>query len=325
MQAAQNILVTGATGFLGAHLVGALRRAGDTVISLARAESNLSRLHSIGGDHAAEICALEDRAALTALIARTQPDTIFHLAGDTSVRHFSGDWQAVDRAQSANVSNSLNLLRAAMESGAPVKRIIRTGGLEEYGDGPKPASETQATAPTSPYSASQAAVTGWFSALQHQTPIMLTTLRPALVYGPGQGGGFLIPALIAALLRKDVFAMGDGLQRRDLLYVDDMIAAFMLTRHRNDLRGAVINISSGKAQAMRSVALKIGSLLGATDLLKFGAIPGRAMDLDEVSGTNALALARLGWAPQVLLDDGLRRTIDAVLREHQATAPEPGK
>ena len=316
----QSILVTGATGFLGAHLVAALKQAGQKVTALARPGADLARLRLLAGPVEPKICELEDRAALTAAIAVAAPETIFHLAGDTTGRHFTGDWDVVDRAMSANVGNSLNVLSAAMQSGAPVRRIIRTGGLEEYGDGPKPATEPQAVAPTSPYSASQASVTAWFTALQHHTDIMLTSLRPALIYGPGQSASFLIPALIGALLRGERFAMGQGEQRRDLLYVDDVTRAFLLAGQHSDLRGETINICTGGAIGMRSVAQQIASLLEASDLLDIGALDARPMDLEEVSGTNAKAAALLGWAPQVSLEDGLALTVAAFRQSTRAEA-----
>lgn len=318
----QSILVTGATGFLGAHLAAALHKAGHRVAALVRPDADLVRLRLLAGPVELEICQLEDRAALTATIARVAPETIFHLAGDTTARHFAGDWDVVDRAMSANVGNSLNVLRAAMQSGAPVRRIIRTGGLEEYGDGPKPATESQALAPTSPYSASQASVTAWFNALQHHTDIMLTTLRPALIYGPGQSASFLIPTLIGTLLRGERFAMSQGRQRRDLLYVDDMTRAFLLAGQRSDLGGETINICTGSAIEMRSVAQRIATLLGASDLLDIGALGARPMDLEEVSGTNAKAAALLGWAPQVSLEDGLALTIASGRQDTRTEARE---
>ena len=311
---APKTMVTGASGFLGAHLVAALQRRGHQVTALVRAGSDLRRLAACAPALSPVVCALTDPDALARLIAQTGPETIFHLAGDTSVRHFDGDWAVIDRATEANVTGSLNVLRAAMAGtamggGGTVRRIIRTGGLEEYGTGPSPADEAQREAPVSPYSASQVAVTHWYGMMQAQTPIMLTSLRPALIYGPDQSSGFLIPALIRALLAGQRFAMGEGRQRRDLLYVDDLICGFLLTADRDDLRGAVINIASGDAVPMAAVARQIAALLGGEDRLDIGARPPQAFELETLAGKNALAERLLGWTPQVALAEGLARTI----------------
>lgn len=303
------VLVTGASGFLGAHLVAALAKRGHHVTALVRAESDLGRLRRLAPAATPLACGLDDIDRLTKVIAAAAPDTIYHLAGATDVRHFDGDWDVVDRAFEANVTGALNVARAAIAAGM-VRRIIRTGGLEEYGDGASPSDEMQREAPASPYSASQVTVTHWYTMLQTHTEVMLTTLRPALIYGPEQDDSFLIPSLIVALSAGERFAMGHGLQRRDLLFVDDMTRAFMLAGSRDDLHGAVVNISSGSGVTMAEVARTLSGMLGADDRLDIGARPPRAMDLDDVSGRNELAAARLSWRPEVPLADGLARTLD---------------
>lgn len=305
-------LVTGASGFLGAHLVAALQRRGHLVTAVVRAGSDLRRLTGLAGPISPQVCDLTDHDGLVRLIAQTTPATIFYLAGDTTVRHFDGDWAVIDRAMAANVAGAMTVLRAAMTAaaaGASVRRIIRTGGLEEYGDGPTPSDESQREAPTSPYSASQVTVTQWYAMMQAHTPIMLTTLRPALIYGPDQSPAFLIPALIRALRAGQRFPMGDGRQRRDVLYVDDLIRAFLLTADRDDLQGAVINICSGTALPMGEIAGQIAALLGCGDHLDIGARPPRPRDPATVWGRNARAAQRLGWQPEITLADGLARTI----------------
>ena len=305
-------LVTGASGFLGAHLVAALLRRCHAVTAVVREGSDLRRLTARAGPISPEVCDLSDHDGLARLITQTAPATIFHLAGDTSVRHFDGDWAVIDRAMQANVTGTMTVLQAAMTAvaaGVPLRRIIRTGGLEEYGNGPSPSDETQREAPVSPYSASQVSVTQWYGMMQAQTPVMLTTLRPALIYGPDQSPAFLIPALIRTLLAGQRFTMGDGRQRRDVLYVDDMIRALLRTADRDDLRGAVINICSGTAVPMGDIARQIAALLGGADRLDIGTRPPRPMDLATLAGRNALAGRLLGWTPQVALPEGLARTI----------------
>lgn len=310
-------LVTGASGFLGAHLVAALAARGVAVTALVRQGSDPGRLRRLAPGVVPVTCGLDDRDGLDRLMVRAAPETVYHLAGDTGVRHFGGgraaidrdviDWDVIDRALAANVAGALNVVRAAIRAGS-VRRVIRTGGLEEYGGGP-PAPETQREAPISPYSAAQVTVTQWFAMLQAHTRVMLVTLRPALVYGPGQGPGFLIPALIAALLAGGRFAMGAGHQRRDLIYVDDMTRALLLAGGRDDLHGAVINLATGRAEPMAAVAQRLAARLGAEDRLDIGARPPRPMDLGTVSGCPGLAAARLGWRAEVTLEDGLDRTL----------------
>ena len=321
--ARSSALVTGASGFLGAHLVSALRANGHNVTALVRTGSDQRRLRRLANGISPIACDLSDLAGLSRVIATTKPQTIYHLAGDTTVRAYDGNWEIVERAIRANVMGALNVVQAAMQSGAPVRRIIRTGGLEEYGDGPSPSHEGQRESPTSPYSASQVSVTHWFQMIQHQTEIMLTTLRPALIYGPEQNTAFLIPSLIRALLSGTRFAMTSGQQKRDLLYVDDAIRAFMIAGEHEGIGGEVINISTGFGRPMVDVATRLAELLSAQHLLDVGTKPARPMDLDEVSGQNDHAEKILGWTPETSLSDGLRKTIEWHKRETAPSTDNP--
>jgi UDP-glucose 4-epimerase len=263
-----------------------------------------------------------DYPSLLNVFKAAQPHIVYHLAGDTSVRKFDGDWDAVDRAIDVNLIGTLNVVRAARDSGAPVRSVVRAGGLEEYGTGFAPADEAQREQPSSPYSASQMAATHWCQMLQEHVSFAITTLRPALVYGPGQGADFLIPALISCLLRDQRFSISDGVQIRDYVYIDDVIDAFQRAgRCDPSLRAAVVNISSGNQYGVADVATMIAERMGLAHLLDIGGIMHRPGDLPNVSGVNTLALQLLGWNPQVALEEGLDRTIDWFRRQIQVGKP----
>jgi nucleoside-diphosphate-sugar epimerase len=251
-----------------------------------------------------------DLDSLTQCCRRAQPETIFHLAGDTSGRRFHGDWHDIERALQVNFQGTLNMVRAAVLSAAPVRNFIRTGGLEEYGAGSTPFTEDQRERPRSPYSASQVAVTHFCQMLQPQLPFDVVTLRPALVCGPAQSTDFLIPGLIDALLRGKRFATTNGEQMRDLLYVDDVVAALRAAGQAHDLKGAIINICSGREHRIRDVVAWIATALDATSLVDFGAAPERDGDLVHLRGDTAQAQRLLGWRAVVSVHDGLSRTIE---------------
>ena len=304
------VLVTGASGFLGAHLVRALCASGIPVTASVRDTSDLWRLEGIEGPLSVVTADMTDVAGLTQLCRAARPRTIFHLAGDTGCRRFAGDWAQVHRAMAANVTAPLNLLQAAQVSGAPVRRFIRTGSQEEYGSGPSPADENQREVPSSPYSASLMTTTHWLQMLQPHVDFSLITIRPALTYGPGQSHDFLIPALINALLKDERFATTGGPQKRDLLYVDDLIDAFQRVASGPDLGGHVLNISSETSYRMHDVAVQIAEMMGKEQLLDVGAAPARPMDQAELSGRIDRASTLLGWTPATGLTEGLRKTID---------------
>lgn len=277
---------------------------------LLRAAGDAPRLRGVRGDVTVWTGDVSDAASLTAAIAGARPQVVYHLAADTGVRRLGQGWAGVERSIRVNLEGTLAVLRAALEAREPVERFVRAGGLEEYGDGATPYDEGQREQPISPYSASQVAATHYCEMLQRGTSTTIVTLRPALVYGPGQSSDFFIPSLIRSCLRDEDFEMTSGAQHRDLLYVDDVVEAFLLAGSRPTVTGGVINVGHGVEHAVRDVAELIVRLTGTRARLRIGARPERARDLEHLVTGTARAHAMLGWRPAVELEDGLRRTID---------------
>lgn len=309
MRRGGSVLVTGATGFLGSHLVRRLLAQGQAVHVLTRPDSDFRRLRDCEDHLTVWTGDVTDFASVLSACRGARPKTIFHLAGDTSLRAFSGDWASVERAASVGIGGLMNLLRAASEATSDLRYVVRTGGLEEYGAGPSPFVESQREAPCSPYSFAQVAGTHLSQMMQPHLPFAVVTLRPTLIYGPDQSSDFLIPSLIRSLLRGRRFTLTEGRQRRDLLHVDDFVSSALAAAEHDDLRGAVLNIASGEGHAIRDIALRIAMMLEATALLDIGGAPERATEVFDLVGDATLARERLGWRPRVSLEDGLARTI----------------
>lgn len=305
-----SVLVTGATGFLGSHLTRRLLALGRQVHVLARPESDFRRLSDCRDRLTVWTGDVTDFASVLTACRGAQPETIFHLAGDTSLRAFSGEWASVERAASVGIGGQINLLRAASEAAPGLRCIVRTGGLEEYGDGPSPFIESQREAPCSPYSFAQTAGTHLSQMMQPHLPFSVVTLRPTLIYGPDQSSDFLIPNLIRSLLHGRRFTLTEGRQRRDLLHVDDFVSAALATADRHaSLRGAILNLASGEGHAIRDIAQRIADMLDAAALLDIGGAPGRATEIFDLVGDATLARERLDWRPLVPLKEGLAQTI----------------
>jgi nucleoside-diphosphate-sugar epimerase len=306
----RRVLVTGASGFIGSHLVKRLLAEGAVVHVLLRPGSSAGRLAAVRGELRVHEGDVTYPPSVRAAVAKSKPHVVFHLAADTGVRRLSEGWAGIERSVEVNLRGTLTVLHAALESPTRVQRVVGAGGLEEYGSGPTPYVETQREQPISAYSASQVAATHYCEMLQRGTDTAIVTLRPALVYGPGQSADFLIPSLIASCLRGKDFEMTAGTQYRDLLYVDDLIDAFLLAATRRGLRGEVINVGWGEEHAIRDVAETIVRLAGGASRIRFGAKPERTADLAHLVTTTTHALDVLGWRARVPLDEGLRRTIE---------------
>ncbi len=306
----RSVLVTGATGFIGSHLTRALVKQGAEVTALVRASSKTDRINDLREQILFAEGDLENLASLEEAISTTKPEIIYHLAYATSVRSNDNPVEALQTSLRVNVQGSINLLQAAHTHKDTIKKFIRAGGLEEYGDGEVPYQEGQREKPISAYSASQVALTHYGQMFQQVTPIELITLRLALVYGPYQSDSFFIPSLIKHCLANKQFNMTKGTQRRDYLYIDDAIKGLLSAGRTAKLHGCVINIASSKAYAMNDIVDKICSLTDYSGIILRDKLSRRFIDIDNLVADNRHAKMRLQWQPKWRLDDGLRETVN---------------
>lgn len=307
----RRILVTGGAGFIGSHLARRLAAGGHEVHVLHRPGGDLARL---GGDLAALrrwACDLADASGLAAVITGSRPDAVFHLAGDTRLRHLDAELSGVLPSLDRNVRGTLDVVLAANAARVPL--LIRVGGLEEYGRGPVPYVETQREEPVSPYSASQVAATHYLRMLAPHLACRAVTVRPALVYGPAQSPSFLIPSLIEHCFAGRDFTIRAKGHARDLLYVDDLVDALLLTLDAPLPAGDIVNVGSGHEVTMGDVAAAVVRLTGASIRL-LDAPEGPGPGLPHLYASHAKATAVLGWRPRIGLEEGLARTIDAFRR-----------
>lgn len=305
-----SVLVTGGTGFVGSHLVRRLVRDGLDVNVIARAESSTSRIEDISQQVRIWRGDLSDMASLRHCVEECRPKAVFHLAGLTGIRTLGSNLTEISRGIDTNLKGTLAILSAIEESSAPVRIMIRAGGLEEYGNGPFPYREEQRESPVSAYSASQVATTHYCQMLQPYLRFAAVTLRPALIYGPGQSSQFFIPSLIDHCLRNEPFDMSSGEQTRDLIYVADVVDAFVRAAQTERIGGEVMNIGSGCDYAMRDVAATIVQLTGASSRINLNARPQRPTEIKRLICSTEKARRLLGWAPQTGLEDGLTQTIE---------------
>jgi nucleoside-diphosphate-sugar epimerase len=143
------------------------------------------------------------------------------------------------------------------------------------------------------------------------------------VYGPGDDATKFVPALIRALVgERSAFDLTPGEQRRDFVYVTDVVAAYLqVLEHRADFLGATtrVEVGSGEAVALADFVRLARDVAGSGTRLNLGALPYRAGELMH-SVADLEALRRLGWAPAVSLREGLARTVSAARASSSAAA-----
>jgi nucleoside-diphosphate-sugar epimerase len=314
---ADSVLVTGGTGFVGSHLVRRLAETGRRVHLLMRAGSSLWRLEDVAPRVTLWQGDLMDLASMKRCMLGSRPGIVFHLAGSTAGRRWTEDMGVVDASIDVNLRGTMALMRALQETDSPVRRVIRTGSLFEYGLGPLPFDEGQRELPVSPYSASQVATMAFLqAAIRSGIRLPVVTLRLGWVYGPGGPPEFFVASLIMHCLEGRDFGMTNGEQKRDLVYVEDVVDACLMASTTECPAGEIINIGGGRAYPLREVAEMILQKTGTGVSLNIGALPERVGDVGDAYCDNGKAKRVLGWSPRTTLDDGLDRTI-AWYSEHR--------
>lgn len=299
------VLVTGASGFIGSHLVEALVARGADVHCLVRPGRETPHLDGVRQAIHIHHADLTDRAAVTRAVRAALPEVVLHLAaaGVTDVH--------VDPALAVrvNVEGALNLL-AALDGGYRV--FVNTGTCHEYGDNEPPFREDQDPRPALPYAITKTAVWHFCRRFYQEHGWPIVTVRLFAVYGPRQPEQTFIPACIRAAQQGVVFRMTGGEQRRDFLYVTDAVAGLIRAASAPEAVGGTFNLCSGSEVTLYEVAQTIVACMGNRIAIERGALPYREGEIRRLVGDNTRARQVLGWTPQVSLEEGLRQTIETI-------------
>lgn len=293
-------LVTGAAGFLGAHLTRRLAREGAEVHAVDRATRD--GVADIAWHHAD----LEDRTALTALMAQLKPQVVFHLAGRVDLARTP---EITDACIRENVHATANVLWALERS--PLEAFVLTSTTEVYGRNPAPFREDQPVDPPSPYAISKVAAEQLCRFFHDTRGYPAAVLRLATVYGPGQAEARLIPSVIRAAMAGKPLPMTSGEQQRDFLYVDDAIDGLLRAATQPLARGRIINLGHDQPVSIRQLVETIRTVMRTDWSPSYGQLPVREGEALVWSCDGRKAKAVLGWEPRTSLADGLAQTIAA--------------
>lgn len=291
--AGRRVLVTGARGFLGSQLVARLTSAGAHVHGVSRLDPPGSGTVSW---QQVDLC---DPEASAQMIESVQPEFVFHLAGLTSAAR---DIDLVLPMLQSNLQATVNVL-CALARTVP-ERVVLAGSLEE------PGPQDPKTVPSSPYAVAKWASSGYARLFHDLWDLPVTSLRLAMIYGPGQRELHkLIPYVIGCLLDGSAPELTSGIRKIDWIYIDDVVEAFLAAAVASDAPGAAFDIGSGSTVAIGEIARLLTQMVAPGAEVRFGARPDRPGDTDWVA---EIAAARrvLGWEPSVDLLSGLGRTVD---------------
>jgi nucleoside-diphosphate-sugar epimerase len=304
------VLVTGATGFFGSHIVRTLMARGLKPIALHRAGSKLDRLKRLAPDTGryqqatADIRSTDD---IERILDKVRPDAVVHAAA------YGVDYreQNLGEAVATNVTATGELVMAARRAG--VRRFLHVGTCFEYGNHDGPLDETSTLRPSGLYGSTKAG--GSLLALALGGTGLegpdVCVVRPFGMYGPLEGSHKFVPQVLAAARNGTPMACSPGGQERDYSYVGDIAEACgrLLTLDRFPA-GQAVNLASGRTITMRHLAEAAAAIAGSTGgFLNWGAHPYRPGETMRIEADTAKARSLLGDLPETSLSDGLRETL----------------
>ena len=279
-------LVTGATGFVGRHLLGALD---GEVVGVGRADGDL-----------------RDPDTAERIVRAAAPERVFHLAAEASVAE---SWRAPMATIDANLASTYNVLEA-LRRHAPGARVVVAGSSEIYGPVGHVVTEADPPRPQNPYAVSKAAadaLAGFFADAHGLHVIRARAFNHA---GPGQSERYVVGALARQVAAGGEVVTGDLRPRRDFTDVRDVVRAYVLLAERAG--PGAYNVCSGESVSIADILAGLARHAGVGVDQRTDPERVRAGEVMEIRGSHEKLTQATGWRPEIPLDRTLADTLEAL-------------
>lgn len=306
----EKVLVTGADGFIGSHLVEALLNEGYAVRALSQYNSfnNWGWLEEISNPDL-EVVTGDVRDPNLCRHITEGCSTVYHLAALIAIPY---SYVAPDSYVDTNIKGTLNMCQAARDCG--VKRLVVTSTSEIYGTARYvPIDEKHPKQPQSPYSATKIGADAIALSFHNAFNLPVVIARPFNAYGPRQSARAIIPTIITQIANGErEIKVGDLTPTRDFNFVKDTAAGFIALGKAEGIEGKEINIATGTEVSMKETLEMIARLMDAD--VKYVVDPARlrpsGSEVFRLCGDNTLITSLTDWRPRYDLEKGLAETIE---------------
>nr|WP_304220166.1 NAD(P)-dependent oxidoreductase [Fredinandcohnia onubensis] len=300
----QRVLITGANGFIGSHVVQRMVQEEALVSVLVRESSDLWRIEEYKKDIDIHLVDLRDSSAIDKIVKQIKPDFIFHV-GAYGVDSRQKDYFT---AASTNIMGTMNLLNSVKDIGC--KKFINVGTCMEYGDKQEIIKENSYLEPDSIYGSTKASATIIAHQIAKENNINLVTLRPFGIFGEKEGSHKFFPYIILSILEGKEVNLTPCEQYRDYCYIENIMDGFVLAAKNEAVNHEIFNIGNGEIFKLKHFVDLIYKEMGLQKQPNYGAIPYRKNEVWRQQPDTTKIKRFLNWEPKVSLEEGIKRTIN---------------
>lgn len=320
----KRVLITGAGGFIGSHLVDELLKKGADVTAFVHynARNDWGMLEGRYSDTTENLSVIAGDVtdALFVKKAVAEKEYVFHLAALIGIPY---SYVAPESYINTNIKGTLNVMQACLDHG--VTRVVHTSTSETYGTAMyTPIDEKHPLQGQSPYSASKIGADKIAESFYCSFELPVTTIRPFNTFGPRQSTRAVIPTIITQALTANTVKLGSLTPIRDLTYVADTVNGFLKLAESKKTVGKTVNTGSGRGVTIGELADIIIRQVNpkAKIVCEEMRVRPDKSEVMELLCDNRCASELAGWKPEYTLEKGLALTIDW-MKEHIA-AYKPG-
>ncbi|SES72442.1 Nucleoside-diphosphate-sugar epimerase [Natronincola peptidivorans] len=299
----KRVLITGASGFIGSHLVRRMLEENAQVYIIVRETSDLWRIEELLKDIIIYPSDSRDAEKIDKSVRTIKPDYVFNMAA------YGVDARQKDylTAANTNIIGIMNLINSLISIGC--KKILNIGTCMEYGNKQEIIKEDAYLEPFNIYGSTKAAATMLAHQVSRENNLDIVTLRAFGVFGENEGSHKFFPHIILSILRNEDVNLTGCEQYRDYSYIENILDGFILAAKNETVKNEIFNIGTGEIHPLKYYVDKVYEKMNAVKKPNYGAIPYRSGEVWKPHPDVNKIRKILGWKPKIDFDEGLDRTI----------------